>query len=69
VTWSSDDVARVLRRLGFERTRRGAHDVYVKPGHPRIVSVPRDRAVIPAGTVASIWRQAGITAVRARALR
>ncbi len=69
MTWSSDDVARVLRRLGFERARRGAHDVYVKPGHPRLVSVPRNRDAIASGTLASIWRQAGVTAEQARALR
>ena len=69
MTWSSDDVARLLLRLGFERSRRGAHDVYTKPGHTRLVSVPRDRNAIAAGTVASIWRQAGITAKQARALR
>jgi predicted RNA binding protein YcfA (HicA-like mRNA interferase family) len=69
MTWSSDDVARVLRRLGFERSRRGAHDVYVKPGHTRIVSVPRGASAIATGTVASIWRQAGVRPRDARALR
>ncbi len=69
MAWSRDDVDRVLRRLGFERARRGAHDIYTRPGHPRSVSLPRGRRRLPIGTLRSIWRQAGVTADDAEALR
>jgi hypothetical protein len=58
----------VVRRLGFERTRRGAHDVDVKrvidaSSACRAAVRPSPRGPSPA------WRQAGITAGQARALR
>jgi predicted RNA binding protein YcfA (HicA-like mRNA interferase family) len=69
MAWSSDDVAAVLRALGFELARRSGHDIYTRPGHPRSVSVPRDRRALPLGTLRSIWRQAGITPEEAERLR
>jgi predicted RNA binding protein YcfA (HicA-like mRNA interferase family) len=67
--WSSADVITVLEAVGFTLARRESHDTYTKPGHPRIVSVPRDRKSLAKGTVGAIWRQVGITAAEARELR
>ena len=67
--WSSQDVDGVLQHLGFTLARRESHDTYVKPGHPRTVSVPRNRSSITRGTLGSIWRQAGVTSAEARAIR
>lgn len=64
--WSSEDVTKVVEALGFELARSEGHDTYKKDGHPRIVSVPRNKRSIPVGTLGSIWRQAGITATQAR---
>jgi predicted RNA binding protein YcfA (HicA-like mRNA interferase family) len=69
VEWSSTDVVTVIESLGFSRDRREAHDTYTRPDHPRVVSVPRNRASIPPGTLSSIWRQAGITAAAAAGIR
>lgn len=66
--WSSAQVDKVLKKLGFTLARRGAHDTYTRPGHSRVVSVPRDRSELAPGTLASIWRQAGITAAEAKAI-
>jgi len=67
--WSTDDVSEVLGQLGFTLARRESHDTYVKKGHDRTVSVPRNRSAITKGTLGSIWRQAGITGPQARAIR
>jgi predicted RNA binding protein YcfA (HicA-like mRNA interferase family) len=69
VEWSSVNITKVVEALGFELARQEAHDTYVKQGHPRVVSVPRNKKSVPIGTVASIWRQAGITATQARDIR
>lgn len=69
MNWSSADVAAVLDARGFALARRESHDTYTKPGHPRTVSVPRNRASLPAGTLSSIWRQAGMTAPEALRMR
>jgi len=69
VEWSSKDVIAVLEVLGFTRARRESHDTYVKAGHPRTVSVPRDRKSLAAGTIGTIWRQAGVSPARAREIR
>ncbi len=67
--WSTDDVASVLKKLGFKLARRESHDTYVKQGHKRTVSVPRNRSAITRGTLGSIWRQAGITGPEAKEIR
>ncbi len=66
--WSTEDVGCVLEAAGFALARRQAHDTYTRPGHPRTVSVPRNRREVAIGTLASIWRQAGLTAAQARRL-
>jgi len=67
--WSTADVEWVLGQLGFNLARRESHDTYVKQGHMRTVSVPRNRSAITKGTLGSIWRQAGISGQQARELR
>ncbi len=67
--WSSEDAAKVVESLGFSLARRESHDTYTKAGHPRTVSIPRNRKALSAGVVSSIWRQAGITAAMARQIR
>lgn len=67
---SSADVARLLRRIGIVLKRRGKEDIYEGyfRGKLRTVVVPRNKKSIPAGTLASIFRQAGITREEAEKL-
>jgi predicted RNA binding protein YcfA (HicA-like mRNA interferase family) len=60
---SSDDVAMILNEFGITLKRRGKEDVFAGlfAGKIRVVIVPRNKKSIPAGTLSSIWRQAGIT--------
>ena len=60
---SSEDVAWILRQIGITLRRRGKEDVYSGQagGQNRVVILPRNKRSIPAGTLSSIWRQAGIT--------
>ena len=67
--WSTRDVLRVLEQLGFEPARDEEHTTLTRPGHPRTVSVPRNRKAIAKSTLGIIWRQAGITSSEARKLR
>ena len=67
---SSDDVVRLLRQIGIIFKRHGKEDIY--EGHfrarVRTVIVPRNKKSIPRGTLASIFRQAGITRKEAEKL-
>lgn len=67
---SSDDVAKILHRLGITFKRHGKEDVYEGyfRGKVRTVIVPRNKKGIPKGTLASIFRQAGITRAEAEKL-
>ncbi len=67
---SSADVARLLQRIGIVLKRRGKEDVYEGHfrGRLRTVVVPRSKRSIPKGTLASIFRQAGITREEAERL-
>lgn len=67
--WSSKDAAAVVEHLGFELARQEGEDTYTRAGHPRPVSIPRNKKSIPRGTLGSIWRQAGISGPEARAIR
>ena len=60
---SSSDVAWILAQIGITLKRHGKEDVYAGEyqGRNRVVIVPRNKKSIPAGTLSSIWRQAGIT--------
>jgi predicted RNA binding protein YcfA (HicA-like mRNA interferase family) len=69
MVWTSDQVVAVLEHLGFSLARRESHDTFTKPGHPRTVSVPRNRKSVAPNTLSSIWRQAGIDNAQAREIR
>jgi predicted RNA binding protein YcfA (HicA-like mRNA interferase family) len=56
----SDDIIRRLRQDGFQlESVRGSHHKFVHPKWRRMVIVPHPRKDLPAGTVRSIYRQAG----------
>jgi predicted RNA binding protein YcfA (HicA-like mRNA interferase family) len=67
---SSGDVADLLEKLGITFKRHGKEDVYEGyfRGRVRTVIVPRNKKSIPKGTLASIFRQAGITRKEAEKL-
>jgi predicted RNA binding protein YcfA (HicA-like mRNA interferase family) len=67
---SSRDVARLLEMIGVHFKRHGKEDVYEGEfrGRVRTVVVPRNKRNIPSGTLASIWRQAGLTSKDAETL-
>lgn len=67
---SSDSVASLLRQIGIIFKRHGKEDVYEGyfRGRVRTVIVPRNKKSIPPGTLASIFRQAGITRKEAEKL-
>ena len=60
---SSAEVAQLLHRIGITFKRHGKEDVYEGYFRDKIrtVIVPRNKRSIPKGTLASIFRQAGIT--------
>ncbi len=67
---SSDDVAKLLQKIGIHFKRHGKEDIYegLFRGKVRVVIVPRNKKSIPKGTLASILRQAGITRKEAEKL-
>lgn len=67
---SSDDVAKLLQKIGIHFQRHGKEDIYEGRfrGKVRVVIVPRNKKSIPKGTLASILRQAGITRKEAEKL-
>ena len=67
---SSRDVAELLQRIRITFKRHGKEDVYEGDfrGRMRVVIVPRNKRSIPKGTLASIFRQAGITGAEAERL-
>jgi predicted RNA binding protein YcfA (HicA-like mRNA interferase family) len=67
---SSRDIARLLEMIGINFKRHGKEDVYEGEfrGRVRTVIVPRNKRNIPSGTLASIWRQAGLTSKDAETL-
>jgi len=60
---SSDEVAGLLQQIGIIFKRHGKEDIYEGHfrGRVRTVIVPRNKKSIPRGTLASVFRQAGIT--------
>jgi hypothetical protein len=56
--------------IGVHFKRHGKEDVYEGEfrGRVRTVIVPRNKRNIPSGTLASIWRQAGLTSKDAETL-
>jgi predicted RNA binding protein YcfA (HicA-like mRNA interferase family) len=67
---SSADVAHLLQKINITFKRHGKEDVYEGHfrGKVRTVIVPRNRKSIPKGTLASIYRQAGLTRKEAEKL-
>ncbi|MBI1742365.1 type II toxin-antitoxin system HicA family toxin [Candidatus Acetothermia bacterium] len=67
---SSDEVAALLQKIGIIFKRHGKEDIYggYFRGKVRTVIVPRNKKSIPKGTLASIFRQAGITRKEAEKL-
>lgn len=64
---STAEVVQILNSIGITFKRHGKEDVYTGQfdGKMRVVIVPRNKRSIPAGTLSSIWRQAGLTAKQA----
>ena len=60
---SSHNVARILRDVEITLKRHGKEDVFCgkHKGRFRVVIVPRNKRGIPAGTLSSVWRQAGLS--------
>jgi predicted RNA binding protein YcfA (HicA-like mRNA interferase family) len=59
---TSTEVIRALRREGWAEVRvKGSHHHFRHPTRAGIVTVPHPKKDIPAGTLASIERQAGIS--------
>lgn len=56
------DVARKLRRLGweFDRPGRGSHEIWIHPERQRVVTIPRHTGDMPEGTLRAILREAEI---------
>ncbi len=67
---SSDEVAGLLQQIGIIFKRHGKEDIYEGHfrGRVRTVIVPRNKKSIPRGTLASVFRQAGITRKEAEKL-
>lgn len=67
---SGKDVLRALLRAGYAESHvRGSHHYLRKPGAPSLVTVPvHGNRTLPAKTLQSILRQAGLTADELSAL-
>ncbi len=60
-TWSSAQIIKALKEAGwFEVARKGSHVQFKHSERRGRVTVPHPKKDIPAGTVASIGRQAGL---------
>lgn len=58
---TSADVIAVLKKHGwFQKRVKGSHHQFCHSSHPGLVTVPHPRKDIKPGTLAQIWRQAGI---------
>jgi len=57
----SQDVITILKRHGWMLVRvRGSHHLFCHPMRTGLVTVPHPRKDIKPGTLAQIWRQAGL---------
>ena len=56
-------VARKLRRLGFEFNRHaaGSHEIWANPSDGRLTTVPNHPGDMPEGTLRAILRQAAVS--------
>ena len=60
-TWSSAEIIKLLKEDGWSQIgQKGSHLQFKHPTKTGRVTVPHPKKDIPAGTVASIGRQAGI---------
>ncbi|MFW0764736.1 type II toxin-antitoxin system HicA family toxin [Trabulsiella odontotermitis] len=58
---TSADVIAILKSQGWVQKRsKGSHHQFHHPDHSGLVTVPHPRKDIKPGTLAQIWRQAGI---------
>ncbi|MGL4726913.1 MAG: type II toxin-antitoxin system HicA family toxin [Scandinavium sp.] len=58
---TSADVIVVLKKHGwFQKRVKGSHHQFCHPERVGLVTVPHPRKDIKPGTLAQIWRQAGI---------
>lgn len=58
---SSGDLIRVIEADGWtEVARKGSHVQFKHPAKPGRVTAPHPNKTLPAGTIASILRQAGL---------
>ncbi len=63
------DVARALRRGGYEHTyTRGSHYYFEKPDRPTVCVPMHAGAILPPKTLRSILHQAGLSAAALREL-
>ncbi|HYX08461.1 MAG TPA: type II toxin-antitoxin system HicA family toxin [Bacteroidales bacterium] len=55
------DIVKILKRKGFILDRsRGSHQIWLHPDSSKRVVVPMHKKDLPAGTLHSILKQAGI---------
>ncbi len=61
--FSADEVVHKLRQagFGFDRQRKGSHQIWRNPTTGARTTVPRHPGDLPEGTVAAIVKQAGLT--------
>ncbi|MBW2699764.1 MAG: type II toxin-antitoxin system HicA family toxin [Deltaproteobacteria bacterium] len=60
-SWSSSEIIKILKKNGWkEVARKGSHIQFKHESKPGRVTVPHPKRDIPAGTVSSIGRQAGV---------
>jgi len=58
---SSKDIIKILKNDGwYEHVQKGSHCQFKHPVKQGKVTVPRPKKDLPAGTVKSIFRQAGL---------
>ena len=57
-------VARRLKRLGFEFNRQaaGSHEIWWNPETDRLTTIPNHPGDVPEGTLRAILKQAGVSA-------
>lgn len=60
-SYSSKDIIRILEEHGWEyQYSTGSHAQFKHPDRPGKVTIPHPKKDLPAGTVKSILKQAGI---------
>jgi len=58
---TSAEVIRILKKNGWvARRTKGSHHQFHHPERPGLVTIPHPKKDIKPGTLAQIWRQAGL---------